>query len=290
MAEINADGTAAVASTANAREQKTGVTQGRRYPMGTDRPGFINPSSEPLLASMKLQDRLKEDIRQLVSLGLANVKSTSSPATGLDTLGPDGGLANIGLELEFGERNVGRIWSWYETDKGGEVTVKYPDNYSMRTDEDRRKEAEQLRNILPTVPSPTFQKQTTKDIINIMQGHKVSLEELQKMYSEIDKAVVIVTDPAIIRSDHEAGFVGDKLASELRGYPEGEAERAAEDHAERAARIVVAQMAESDMKRAQARGVPALDANTDSGKVERAQANDTTTQLSEEDRTRGDGI
>jgi hypothetical protein len=159
----------------------------------------------------------------------------------------------------------------------------------MRTDEDRRQEAEELREILPTVPSPTFQKQTTKDIITIMQGHKVSLDELNKMHSEIDKAVVIVTDPVIIRSDHEAGFVGDKLASELRGYPEGEAARAAADHAERAARIVMAQMKEADLKRAQARGAPDLDSETDSGVVERNEANDTTTQMSEEDRTRGEG-
>ena len=215
--------------------------------------------------------------------------SASAESKGVDNQGLEGGLANIGLELEFGERNLGRIWWHYESDKGGEVTVKYPDSYSMRTDEDRRKEAEELREILPTVPSITFQKQTTKDIINIMQGHKVSLDELQTMYTEIDKSVVIVTDPMIIRSDHEAGFVGDKLASELRGYPEGESERAGEDHAKRAARIVMAQMAESDMKRAQARGAPDLDANSDSGRQERDEANDTTTQMSETDRTRGEG-
>lgn len=281
---INGDGTAQEATSANARQQKTGVSQGRRYPMGVDRPQFIHPSSEPLIASMQLQEKMKKDIRELVSLNLANTKSQSAPG-----LSVEGGLANIGLECEFGERNVGRIWSWYENAKGGEVTVKYPDNYDMRTDEDRRKEASELRDILPTVPSKTFQKQTTKDIISIMQGHKVSLEELQKMHSEIESAIVIVTDPLIIRSDHESGFVGDKLASELRGYPKGESERAAEDHARRAARIVTAQMKEADMKRAQARGAPDLDANTSSGVDERNEANDTTTQLSETDRTRGEG-
>lgn len=284
---INGDGTSKEATTANARQQKTGVSQGRRYAMGTDRPGFIHPSSEPLIASMKLQEKMKQDIRELVNLNLTNAKSVAKP--GLEGGGIEGGLANIGLECEFGERNVGRIWGWYENAKGGEVTVKYPDNYDMRTDEDRRQEAGELREILPTVPSKTFQKQTTKDIITIMQGHKVSLDELQQMHAEIDSAVVIVTDPIIIRSDHEAGFVGDKLASELRGYPKGEAERAAKDHAKRAARIVTAQMKEADMKRAQARGAPDMDADTDSGVVERDEANDTTTEMSETDRTRGEG-
>jgi hypothetical protein len=287
QAEVLGDGTSKEATSANSRQQKTGVSQGRRYAMGTDRPGFIHPSSEPLIASMKLQEKMQKDIRELVNLNLTNTKSTNTP--GLEGAGIEGGLANIGLECEFGERNVGRIWSAYESDKGGEVTVKYPDNYDMRTDEDRRKEASELRDILPTVPSKTFQKQTTKDIISIMQGHKVSLDELQKMHSEIERAVVIVTDPLIIRSDHESGFVGDKLASELRGYPKGESERAAKDHAKRAARIVTAQMAEADMKNAQARGAPDLDADTDSGVVERDAANDTTTQMSETDRTRGEG-
>lgn len=286
-AEVEGDGTSTEANTANARQQKTGVAQGRRYPMHTDRPGFIHPSAEPLRASMDLQDKLKKEIRQLVSLSLSNVKP--GQAAGVDTQGLEGGLANIGLELEFGERNLGRIWWWYESNTGGEVTIKYPDNYSMRTDEERRKEAGELREILPTIPSPTFQKQTTKDIITIMQGHKVSLDELQQMYSEIDEAVVIVTDPVIIRSDHEAGFVGDELASRLRGYPKGEAEQAAKDHAERAARIVRAQMSERDMVKAQARGVPALDADSNSGVVERQQANDTTTLMTTEDQTRGQG-
>lgn len=283
--EVEGDGTAIAAATANPREQKTGVSQGRRYPIGTDRPQFIHPSPEPLKASMSLQEKMKEEIRQLVSLGLTNTKSVNNP---LDRQTPEGGLANIGLELEFGERNIGRIWWEYEKDSGGEVTVKYPDSYDMRTDEDRRKEAAELREIVPTIPSPTFQKQTIKDITTLMQGHKVSLEELQQMHREIDAAVVIITDPKIIRSDHEAGFVGDKLASELRGYPEGESDQAAKDHAERAARIVVAQMAESDM-RAQARGAPDLDSETDSGQIERAEATDTTLEMSEADRTRGDG-
>ena len=282
LRQADTTGTAVDGASANARQAKTGVAQGRRYPMGTERPAFIHPSAEPLKASMALQAELRQEIRQLVNLSLTNLGSTraSAESKDRDNQGLEGGLANIGLELEFGERNIGRIWWLYENAAGGEVTVKYPDNYSMRTDTDRRKEAEELQKISPTVPSPTFQKQTTKDIITIMQGHKVSLAELQTMHAEIDKAVVIITDPEIIRSDHEAGFVGDELASRLRGYPKGESERAAKDHAERAARIVVAQTA-------QARGVPALGNNPAEGSDERAAANDTNLEMSEADRTRG---
>lgn len=285
------DGTAASAAAANSRQHRTGVTQGRRYPMGTDRPGFIHPSSEPLRASMELQEKMKRDIRQLVGLNLSNIQPmrASAESKDRDNSGLEGGLANIGLELEFGERNIGRIWWLYESDNPSEVTVKYPDNYSMRTDSDRRKEAAELREMLPTIPSPTFQKETTKDIITIMQGHKVSLDDLEAMHKEVDDAIVMTTDPEIIKLDHDAGFVSTKTASQLRGYPEGEAEQAAKDHAERAARIVRAQTsAKAEFPRGQARGAPDLDTESSSGVEERREANDTTMQQTAEDRTRGE--
>ena len=290
--EDTGDGTSTSAEIANARQQKTGVTQGRRYPIGTDRPGFIHPSSEPLKASMELQEKMKKDIRQLVGLNLSNIQAVRASADSKqqDDRSLEGGLANIGLELEFGERNIGRIWWDYEKDSGGEITIKYPDNYSMRTDEDRRREAKELREAVPTIPSATFQKETTKDIITILQGHKISLEKLETMHKEVDESVVVITDPDILKQDHEAGFVGTKLASELRGYPEGQAAIAAIDHADRASRIVAAQIKARDgLADAQARGVPDLDDKKNSGIAERQEANDPTTQQTTEDRTRGEG-
>ena len=86
--------------------------------------------------------------------------------------------------------------------------------------------------------------------------------------------------------DHEAGFVSTKLASELRGYPEGEAEQAAKDHAERAARIVAAQT-NTAMTKMQARGAPDMDSVEDSGTVERTEANNSDLEIVDSDRTRG---
>jgi len=211
----------------------------------------------------------------------------SAESKTVDNQGLEGGLANIGLELEFGERNLGRIWWSYEQEAGGEVTIKYPTSYTLKTDDDRRKEAVELQKLAPTVPSKTFQKQTMKDITVILQGHKVSQEELKKMHAEIETSEVIVTDPETIKQDHEAGFVGTELASRLRGYPEGEAEKAANDHAERAARIVQAQMTKAD--RMQARGADDMDSDDTSGTTERDEANDPTLKTTTKDRTRGEG-
>ena len=280
-AQLKGDAEAADAKVSRDRQVKTGSQQGRRYPSGLERPQFIHPSAEPLLASMKLQDKLQREIRQLVNLSLANIQPVraSAESKDRDNAGLEGGLANIGLELEFGERNIGRIWWAYEKAGGGEVTIKYPNTYNLRTDVDRREEAKELSSILPTIPSPTFQKQTAKDIVTIMQGHKVSLSELEKMHSEIEKSPVVVTDPDILKQDHEAGFVGTAMASQLRGYPEGQDKVAAKDHAERASRIVQAQTS-------QARGAPDLAAEK-SGQKERAEANDPTLKQTTKDRTRG---
>lgn len=283
------DGTSADAQTSNRKKVDIGVATGRRYPRGLDRPSFIHPSSEPIRASMDLQEKLKREINQLVNLSLQNIQPVRASAESktVDNQGLEGGLANIGLELEYGERNIGRIWWSYQSATGGEVTVKYPSNYSLKTDEDRRREAAELQKIAPTVPSKTFQKQTMKDIASILQGHKVSQAELKDMHSEIDRSEVVVTDPETIRSDHEAGFVGTSLASQLRGYPEGEAEQAAKDHAERASRIVAAQT-NTSMTRMQARGAPDMDDVESSGREERAEANETTTETTSADRTRGE--
>lgn len=274
-------------SATNAREVPSGVTDGRQYPTGTERPGFIHPSSEPLLASMQKQTGLQEEIRQLINLSLANIRPVraSAESKAMDNLGLEAGLAAIGLVLEFGERNIGRIWHHYEGSSGEEVTVKYPDSYDLRTEEDRRQEAGELRKLLPTIPSETFQKTVAKEIVNIMVGHKVKTEELQDMFVEIEDSTVVVTDPDIIAKDHEAGFVSTATASQLRGYPEGEAEQAAIDHAERASRIV---MAQTNAKNMAARGVKDLDDNPNSGQEERQEANDTTMQQTTKDRTRGE--
>jgi hypothetical protein len=64
----NPDGTATSGGQgAHTNEIKTGVTQGRAYDKDMDRPQFIHPSSEPLKASMMLQNSMKEDIRHCFS-------------------------------------------------------------------------------------------------------------------------------------------------------------------------------------------------------------------------------
>jgi len=220
---------------------KVGTATGRGYPKGFDRPGFIHPSAEPLRVSMEKQAGLKQDIRKLVNLSLSNLErpSGSEPSRELDVKGLEAGLSCIGLELEKVERHISIIWGDYEKTAPGEV--KYPTDYSLKTDEDRLKTASELTKLKETVPSITYQRELSKEIITVTMEQKVSSDKLNAMHSEVDAATVLVTDHETIREDHKEGLVSSKVASEAMGYPEGDVVIAEKDHARRAAAIVAAQ-------------------------------------------------
>ncbi len=243
---VDGQGEAIEASKANRNEVKTGASSGRRYAKGLERPGFINPSSEPLIASMKKGEEMRIEIRQLLNLTLANIRPVQASAESKDRDDQplEAGLSYIGMEMEYGEQKIAKIWSMYENFPG-ETVIKYPTQYSLRSDADRRKEAKELAELRSSVPSREYQKIITKKIIDTTVGGIVTATQKAAMIAEIDSAEVIITDPETVRKDHEAGFVGTILASELRGYPEGEAKKAEEDHANRLARIAAAQSAEA---------------------------------------------
>lgn len=225
----------------NDQEITVGTVHGRKYPTGNDRPGFINPSTEPLVASMKLQDSLKEDIRLLINLALSNVKATmaSAESKAMDQTGLESGLSYIGLELEHGERQIAVIWAMYE--QTGPATVKYPERYSLKTDAEQQTEAANLKKQLFTAASPTFQKEMVKRIAIILLGSKVSSEILTKILSEIDNADAVTADPDVLAAHLTAALVSVSTASKASGYAASEAEKAAQDHLERIIRISKAQ-------------------------------------------------
>jgi hypothetical protein len=235
-------GNADEAAEANQHEVRIGVSQGRRYPVGTDRPQFIHPSSEPLRASMEKQDGLKEEIRQLVNLSVTTIepKRASAESKVEDRRTLEAGLSYIGLELEYGERQIGNIWCMYEGHKNT-IDVKYPEQYSLLTEAERRIEAKQLKEIQTSVPSDTYRRHIAKEIVEITVGHKVNNEELTTIKKEIDDAVVVISDADTIINDHEAGLVSDETASIARGYPKTEVSQARIDHTDRLARIAEAQ-------------------------------------------------
>lgn len=267
----SSDGAVNIATTSSIQQvddTKTAISpsKGMKYGMGLERPGFIAPPSDPLMASMKKQSDMKDEIRQLLNLALSSLGDTTSK---------EEGLSFIGQELERGEREIAKIWAEYEH-SDNQAVIKYPNNYSLRTDGERFEEAKTLSAITPSLPSKTAQKELTKSVTRLLLENKVSPEVMREVLREIDTVENVVTDPNVLAMDFSNGVVGTELYSKLRGYPEGEVEKAKCDHAERAARIVMAQTsaAHTELRSPEARGVHDMAANMDSPDEEKEYSQD----------------
>ena len=268
----------------SAEQIAVGTSKGRRYPKGLERPMFIAPPTDPLQASMKKQEQMKAEIRQLVHLSVANLqpRDASAESKGMDNQGLESGLSYIGLELEHAERRIADYWAMYE--RGNAATVRYPEKYSLRTEEDRRAEAKELTDLLSTVPSETYRKEVCWRIVEVMLGNKLSTERLDAIRKEIDNAVGITAAVDVIAKHVEIGILDLELASKLCGYPSDTVAKAADDHAERLARITAAQ-APPNMA---ARGVSDLDAApAGGGSAEKVVSKDTTEDGVVSDKVRG---
>jgi hypothetical protein len=279
------------------KEARPGVSHGRTYDLKADAPSFIHPSPEPLLASIKLQEKLEDDIRKLVNLAVQNKtgqRAISAEAMKLSDQGLEAGLSYIGLVLEAAERAIANHWAAYESrdpERRQIATVKYPDRYSLKNDEDRIKEAKELAELMYTVPGKEVKNELSKNIVTTLLSGRVNTDTLDKIFKEIDEAGYATSEPEVVMRAHEEGLVGGQTASEALGFNEDEWEKAKKDHIERVEAIAEAQAPPvppgGDMA---ARGVEDLDPDPDSGKKEREEANAKAKETEpNKDPTRGDG-
>lgn len=287
--EQTAPGTAANAQQAKTPETRVGISQGRRYPLGTERPGFINPSPEPLRVSMEKQSQLEQEIRRLINLNVSNISPSRSSAESkaFDERGLESGLSYIALELEYGERKIAQIWGYYEHSEPSRI--KYPERYSIKSDEERNKEADGIEKSITNSPSLDYKKAAYKEAVILRIGHKISADQLEGILKQIDEAKEIVLNSDQLYLDIENGLVSTATASAIRGYPEGEAEQAAKDHADRLARIAIAQSAGIAKAAPAARGVADASVNPKEGQEEKKESRDTTQDAVVSDKTRGKG-
>jgi len=239
-------------ATAAAGGQPAGVrnlgvapNSGMIYPMDANQPAFINPSAEPLRVSMELQQNLKDDIRTLVNLAVQTLASrASAESKALDNQGLEAGLSYIGLVLENGERLLSEYWAAYESIEpaGRQVaTIKYPDRYSLKTDDDRITEATKLSKLLTTVPGQTVKREIAKSIVQSLLGGKVSAPVISQINDEIDAAECTTSDPNTILAGVEKGLIDPETGSVALGCNPGTAAKAQKAHIKRMKAIAAAQ-------------------------------------------------
>lgn len=296
---VEDDGTTGTTdNTRPGNEARVGVTHGRVYAMNADRPDFIHPSPEPLMASIKLQEKLEDDIRKLVNLEVQNkmgAKAVSAEAIKMSDQGLEAGLSFIGLVLESAERSIATFWAGYENKNPNQqqvATIKYPDRYSLKDDVDRIAEAKSLADLMYSVPGQTVKRELAKNIVTALLAGRVSVGRIDEIFKEIDGAKYTTSDPETIIKAHEEGLCGDQVASMALGFDESEYLTAREDHEERAKRILEAQTEakmDSEGDKPGARGVDDLSANPKEGKEEREEATDTTLNADTKKPVRGEG-
>lgn len=243
-----------------------GPNRGRKYPMGANPPEFIHPSPEPLKASMEKEAQIKADMRQLLNLNLANVSPSriSAEAKRVDMIGLESGLSAIGLEVEGMERAIAEIWCEYEGLSKEEILVKYPENYQIKSDAQRIQEAQEYNQVKEVAPSRTFAKELSKKAAITVLGGQITSNVMNTILQEIDKANYICSNAKEIQLDLASGLVTTETASTARGYDgQTEAPKAAQQHAERLARI-----AEAQTKGTNIAGVSDINQNTDNRNTE----------------------
>ena len=229
--------------------QEAGVGSGVGYEEKMDRPDFIAPPTENVKVSMEKQDRLAKGMRMLVDLALISMSVKAAEQSGkskeADRVGTEAGLSYIGTVLETGDREVASLMHEFLSKDGKtEHEVKYPEGFSLKTAEDRQKEAETLRGQRSAVQSPTFAKSVDKRIAEISLRGIATPEEIKAVQDEIDVAPYIDDDPQrskVVLEDVKAGVVSKRRATVLRAHEESEAAAVMDEEEERMNRAISGQ-------------------------------------------------
>lgn len=239
------------------KEIKVGTTHGRLYPMEAKPPMFIHPSSEPLRVSMEKQQQLKDEIRRLLNLAVANVAPTrqSADAKKLDQHGLEAGLSRIGTVLETLERKIAELWALYEGESTEDINVGYPTTYSLKSDEQRFKEATELKALKGAAPSKTFNKEVSKLIAKSLLDGRVNQDTMQDVFEEIDEAKYGTSDVEELIKLYEAGITDGETTAEAANFDPSIVQKAQEERTKRMADIAAAQSPGMGAANNAARGV-----------------------------------
>lgn len=199
-------------------ENRVGATDGRKYPKGLNQPEFISPSPEPLLASLKKQETMRDEIFMLIDIAASQTeaKHASAESKQMDNQGAETGLSYIGMELEWLENQIAGFWAEYENAEPAQV--KYPEKYKLKSDAEKLEEAKALGEVKTSVPSRTFAQEVSKRISRVMLRDGVTLETIEKIDKEIEAAAYLSSDPELIRVASELGMVDQVTGSDALGF------------------------------------------------------------------------
>ncbi len=265
---------------------EVGNIQGMEY-TGSQPPDFIQPSSEPMKASMAKQEQMKESIEQLVSSAVSSIAPRSAQSKEFDERGLESGLSAIGEILEHGEQKIAILFAAFEGVQNI-ATINYPDKYSLKSDRDRIDEVKLIQEQKDEMPSLKGKKALCKMAAHTLFDTKLPVSDLKIIIDEIDTASNTGASAKIIVADVEAGILGHETAAIMRGYEKGEPVKAAIEHADRLARIEEAQTRARENTNAAARGIDDKAPDNQGAIEEKQQSQDPNLDGDGKTNTRGD--
>lgn len=223
---------------------RLGRNRGRRYLRESERPGFVEPDNSNLQRAVSLASSLKEDIRRMMMLAVANVTAkaiTSATALIQGQVTANNGLATLGALFESAERTMALIWAEFQQETGSDII--YPSDFQILTDEERRTAIKELADLRDTVPSKQFQIEVTSKIARLLLSPTVTAETLQIILDEIKKAPALMSRVDDIVQTVEASIMPREYAAQCLCLPADAAKKANLEHAERLRRISASQEA-----------------------------------------------
>lgn len=214
-------------------EIRAGAASGRIYYKDLEAPGFIAPPTDSVEISLRKQEAIIVQMRQIVDITLTSLSVKALEQSGeskeADRVGQDAAMAYIGGVLESGERDIAEIWHLYLGEENQPVDVSYPRDYKVTGTGDRIAEGKQLQDLRGAVRSPTYYREITKRIADVLLGDYSQEEDLLRIHEEIEEAPYFDADKSgaeTLSVDLANNLITKSLASRIRGYPVGEAEAA----------------------------------------------------------------
>lgn len=225
-----------------------GANKGMYYDMKSEKPSYVAPGTENLLASMAKQKEIRDEIDQLLDLSMASQSKgklqQSGASKSMDRVDLDAGLGYIGQVMETAEREVSEVFHFFLGSKVA-AHVKYPATYSIKTEEERLEDANKLFAVADKVYEPIAQAELHKRGAEILLGTLVDSTTLDKIMTAIDKRVSDGTwfdtnlDRATAIQQDVLNGIGSKAgAARRRWIPENEATEAADEATAVADRLV----------------------------------------------------
>ncbi len=236
-------------------------------------PEWVSPPVEGLKASHDYRARMADEVRRMINVAVQNqtgVRSESREQRELSAEGLEAGLHFIAMKLQHADQQVAKYYSMYQRTENVAV-VTYPKRFRLKKQQERIKDAQELKKLIDGIPGQINKKEGYKRIVAELFTGSVDSVTMTRMLRAIDQHEYI-GDPERILELIENAIITRARAAQAFDLPEEEIEEAMKEKIEMAREIMKAQTPpEQQMERPAARGVPEADANPQSGEDERSE-------------------